>query len=249
MKKHIYPSQKIGITEAGEPAYNLGIFRELYRANIIITKSLTDALIDKLLENKMNIILHLTCTGFGGSVLEPFVPTKEKTYSQFLKLIDKGFPVDQVVLRIDPCIPTIKGKQTAYEVARLFSGHGIKRLRFSSLDIYNHVKERFNTANIALPYSSFHASESARIELLKGLKTIGETYGYTIEACGEPGIPSVPCLSQKDLQILGLEEKIELIGNAEQRKACNCPANKTELIRNTKPHQCENKCLYCFWKN
>ena len=115
--------------------------------------------------------------------------------------------------------------------------------------MYNHVKERFNAADVSLPYSSFHASEVARVELLKGLKTIGEKYGYNIEACGEPGIPSISCVSEKDLQILGLENKIEIVGNAGQRKTCNCPANKTELIRNSRPHQCENKCLYCFWKN
>ena len=43
--------QKIGITESGEVAYNLDVFDRLCDANIIITKSLTDKLIDKLVEN------------------------------------------------------------------------------------------------------------------------------------------------------------------------------------------------------
>lgn len=249
MKEYIYPSQRVGITEAGEPAFNLDIFNGLYKANIIITKSLTDALIDRLLEHKDCIILHLTCTGYGGTTLEPMVPTKEKTRSQLQKLIDKGFPANQVVLRIDPCIPTGKGRRTAYEVAELFSGMGIRRLRFSVMDMYKHVKERFDAAGISVPYATFHASEASRLEMQKGLKIIGEKYGYKIEACAEPGIPSVPCMSNKDLEILGLENEIELRSSAGQRKTCGCPANKYELIRNGKPHRCENKCLYCFWKD
>ena len=44
-------SQRVGITEAGEVSFNLEVFDNLYEANIIITKRLTDALIDKLVDN------------------------------------------------------------------------------------------------------------------------------------------------------------------------------------------------------
>ena len=66
----------IGITETGDPFSNLDIFDNLYRANIIITKRLTDKLIDKLIEHKDKCILHLTCTCIGNSKLEPIVPSK-----------------------------------------------------------------------------------------------------------------------------------------------------------------------------
>lgn len=249
MKNYIYPSQRVGITEAGEPAFNLDLFKGLYRANIIITKSLTDSLIEKLIEYKDKVILHLTCTGYGGTNLEPLVPTKEKTRIQLQKLLDKGFPASQIVLRIDPCIPTGKGRNTAYEVAKLFSDTGIKRLRFSILDMYTHVKERFVNANIPVPYTSFHASADSRKEVMTGLKIIGERYGYAIEACAEPGIKSIPCISEKDLEILGLNQVIELKSSSNQRSTCGCPANKYELIRNGRPHRCENKCVYCFWRD
>ena len=44
-----------------------------------------------------------------------------------------------------------------------------------------------------------------------------------------------------------LTDKITLEGSAEQRKSCGCPANKSELLK-IRPHQCENKCLYCYWR-
>lgn len=249
MKFYIDPSQRIGITEAGEPAYNLDLFDNLYAGNIIITKSLTDKLIEKILKNKAKIILHLTCTGHGGTKLEPMVPAPEKTHSQLQKLIAKGFPARQIVLRIDPIIPTIEGRETAYKVAVLFSDCGISRLRFSSLDLYNHVKERFHKSGYGVPYATFHASRTARLELYKGLRHIGKKYGYEIEACAEPGIESVSCLSQKDIEILRLEKDITLKASAEQRTHCGCPANKSELIRKGRPHRCQNQCLYCFWKD
>lgn len=105
-------SQFIGTTETSDPSFNLDIFDRLYKANVIITKRLTSKLIDKLIENKDKCILHLTCTGLGGTKLEPLVPTKEQTFVKFKELIDKGFPVKQVVLRIDPIIATNTGVLT-----------------------------------------------------------------------------------------------------------------------------------------
>lgn len=240
--------QRIGITEAGEIAFNLSAFDHLYDGNIIITKRLTDKLIDKLIEHKDKIILHLTCTGYGSSVLEPFVPTVEQTYSKFIRLIERGFPIGHVVLRIDPCIPTEKGIQTMVTVVNTFKGCGIRRVRFSVLDMYNHVKNRFQDKGLKLPYDTFHASLDDRMRVCKILSEYGERYGFDVEACGEPGIDSVPCLSQKDIDILGLTDRITLIGNKEQRRSCHCPSNKTELLKD-KPYRCENACLYCFWKD
>ena len=47
-------NQNVGITESSEIAFNLDAFDRLYDANIIITKRLTNKLIDKIVENVMN---------------------------------------------------------------------------------------------------------------------------------------------------------------------------------------------------
>lgn len=241
-------NQQVGITETGEIAFNLEAFDNLKKANIIITKRLTDKLIEKLIENKDKCILHLTVTGMGGSKLEPFVPSLEITRDKFNKLISDGFPVNQVVLRIDPIIPTPKGVQTALKVIKAFIDSGINRIRWSSIDMYNHVKERFNDEGIKLPYESFHADKVK----INGLYTVLESVCYInnieLEACGEPGFEPTPCISQKDIDILGLTNEITLEGNAEQRSGCNCPSNKIQILKQ-KPERCENKCLYCFWKD
>lgn len=239
---------RIGVTESNEIAYNLDAFDRLYKGNIIITKRLTDKLIEKLIEYKDKIILHLTVTGMGSTRIEPFVPSPQATLGKLQKLINGGFPTDHIVLRVDPIVPTIKGLNTATSVLRLFRGLGIKRVRISFLDNYKHVRERFKEIGVELYNGEFHAPLKERLKCLTAIKYCAEECGYeTVEACGEPGIDSIPCLSQKDIDILGLTDEISLEGSAEQRTSCNCPANKTSLLKG-KPERCLHKCLYCFWK-
>ena len=241
--------QYVGMTETGDPAFNLDIFDRLYKANIIITKRLNYKLVDKLIENKDKIILHCTVTGMGRSKIEPMVPYKETTHKKLSELIDRGFPVEQIVLRIDPVIPTEKGIKTAPSVIELFKDLGIKRVRISFLDMYKHTKERFSENNIPLPYKSFHASLGIRLYSLQIFKDLAEKYNFDLEVCGEPDIESIPCLSQKDIDILGLTDEITLIGSAEQRSSCGCAGNKIQLIKGGFTQKCGNGCLYCYIKD
>ena len=248
-KKRLPKAQKIGTTESGEIAFNLDAFDRLYSGNIIITKRLTDKLIEKLVEHQEKIILHLTVTGFGGSRIEPFVPRVIDTHKALVKLLEAGFPVSHVVLRVDPIVPTERGMETALDVIATFGGLGIKRIRFSFLDNYKHVKSRFKKEGIPELYGGeFHAPLEERLSCAKKIEDIAHDAGFeSIEACGEPGIESISCLSQKDIDILGLTDKITLEGSAEQRESCGCPANKSELLK-VKPHQCNSGCLYCYWR-
>lgn len=247
-KQRLKKDQKIGVTESGEISYNLEAFDRLYKGNIIITKRLTDKVIEKLVEHQDKIILHLTVTGFGNSRIEPFVPKVEDTHKKLVKLLEAGFPVSHVVIRLDPIVPTERGMNTALNVIAAFGGLGIKRLRFSFLDNYKHVKTRFKKEGIPELYGGeFHAPLEERLAHAKKIEEMAHDAGFeSVEACGEPGIESISCLSQKDIDILGLTDEITLEGSAEQRTSCHCPANKSELLK-VKPHQCENKCLYCYW--
>lgn len=241
-------NQYIGITETSDPCFHLELFDNLYKGNIIVSKNISNKLIEKLIENKDKCILHCTCTGMGGSKIEPFVPDTKQTVKQILKLINQGFPVKQIVLRIDPIIPTEKGVETAMSVLEMFKELGIKRLRMSFLDMYKHVKERFIDISIKIPYESFHADLNVRKNAYNTLYNKAIECGFEIiQTCGEPGFESTPCISQMDIEILGLSDEIKLEGSKEQRTHCGCPSNKKELIKD-KPHQCSHKCLYCFWK-
>ena len=234
---------KVGITERGDAGVDFSWEKKLLPANIIISKDLNDKLIEKLVEHKDKVIFHMTCTGFGSSKLEPNVKSPVYTKEQFNKLINAGFPVNQVVLRIDPIIPVNWGIDVLNNMLQYFSDTGIKRVRYSFLDLYPHVKERFKQEGVALPYNTFCASD----EMIANALNVIEKYSsiYEFEACAENTPHKLGCISNKDLSILGIESDEEPCGF--QRKGCLCIAGKTELLTNKT--RCKHKCLYCYWKD
>jgi len=234
---------KIGITERGDAGIDFSWVNKLLDANIIISKYLNDGLINELINHKDKIIFHMTCTGYGETVIERNVHNFMWTHQQALKLIDMGFPINQIVLRIDPIIPTEKGIIKADGVLDCFLDTGIKRVRYSFLDIYPHVKKRFEKSIVKIPYSTFCAPKEMIDNALKMLDCY-ETK-YELESCAENTKHQLGCISQKDFDILGITEKAESAGY--QRKGCMCVAGKTELL-NSKT-RCPNGCLYCYWKD
>lgn len=111
---------KIGITEYGDAGIDFRWEQKLTELNgaVLITKNLTDTFIQKVILHSENfpIIVHCTCTGWGGSMLEPNVPNFKTQLNQLQKLIKAGFPVERTVLRVDPIFPTEKGLQRIQEM-------------------------------------------------------------------------------------------------------------------------------------
>lgn len=234
---------KFGITERGDAGLDFSWVNKLLPANIIITKNVNDKFIEEVITHQDKIILHITCTGFGGTKIEPNVPTKDFTYSQTLKLIQQGFPVKQIVLRVDPIIPLkITLEQRVKAVLDLFKNTGIKRVRYSFLDMYPHVKERLTQVGMTLPFYSFCCPDYMKQDALNLLKQYKDIYEF--EACAENTPHKLGCISQKDFDILGIEEEAQPAGF--QRNGCMCIAGKTELLTNKK--KCAHGCLYCYWK-
>lgn len=235
---------KFGITERGDPGLDFSWVDKLLGANIIVTKNLNDKMIEHLIANKEMIILHITCTGLGATKIEPKVPNMKFTYNQTHKLINNGFPVNQIVLRVDPIIPLkIVLEQRVKVVLDLFKDTGIKRMRYSFLDMYSHVKERLIKAGMNLPYESFCCPDYMKQDALKLLKQYEDTYEF--EACAENTYHQLGCISQKDFDILGIKEEAQPVGY--QRKGCMCIAGKTELL--SIKTRCPHGCLYCYWKD
>lgn len=234
----------IGITERGDGGLDLSWESKLdsVECAVIVTKSINDNLINALLRNKHKLILHCTCTGFGGTVIEPNVHDFRWTYNQICKLINSGFPKEQIVLRIDPIIPTPKALNRIETILNLFSRTGITRVRYSFLDMYNHVKNRFINAGFQLPFSSFSAPKSMIDKAYPIFKQFEDI--YTFESCAELDKHRLGCISQKDIDILNLD--IELEYGTSQRPTCLCPKNKLELLNNAK--QCAHRCIYCYWR-
>lgn len=248
---------KIGITEAGDAGIDLSWVEKLKTVDgaILVTKNITPkfmrAVLELFWERKDNFILHITCTGWGGTKMEPNVPHFSKQLQAASFLIKFwGFPEEKVVIRIDPIIPTKMGLRIARNVFSQACQMGFRRFRVSVLDMYPHVRERFVAAGIELPYgNNFSASNEQFAEVDKMLTEVKLTFpDVMIMSCAEPKLKvprKVGCVSEYDLDILGIEAD-DLKPNY-QRRDCLCIGNKTELLSNKT--RCPHQCLYCYWKD
>ena len=249
---------KIGITERGDASIDYSWTGKLEDVDgaILITKHVTDKFIDMVMasyEHYKNIIVHATCTGWGGTVMEPNVPDYRVQLSQLAKLIYRGFPKKNCVLRIDPIIPNSEG--IWYRANLVIEGALCKglltypkmRVRVSVLDEYKHVKKRFADAGIESPiYPGFQASS----DQFGHVKSLLESYGVTFYTCAEPllngrNIVHEGCVSQTDLDIFGIKDAAASV-NPQNRNGCLCLDFKKELLG--RRGQCPHGCLYCYWK-
>ena len=55
--------------------------------------------------------------------------------------LSNNFDINNVVIRIDPIIPTVKGQIILQKLLTYFKDCGIKRIRYSFIDLYPHVKK------------------------------------------------------------------------------------------------------------
>ena len=236
---------KFFITERGELAHQLKQADQRLTqqfntgdALLAISKNANNPkLHDFLLKHQSYTIFHATITGMGGSIIEPGVPHFSKCIDGLHSLIKKGFPAEQIILRIDPIVPTEKGIQTARAVLQACPEE-IKRIRFSFIDQYRHT----TFVNQHLPWQTFHAPKDRMDAGLSMLKE--EAHGRSLEACGEPSLSeNKGCISPTDYQILGLPTPPP--SRKGQRAGCLCLGNKTELL--TKPARCPNHCRYCYY--
>ncbi len=226
--------QYIGITERADPTINLGWQKWVAEGKpaILITKM--PRLLLPMLPPNPNVIVHCTITGLGGTVFEPNVDDADTSLRAY-RNISKVLGPERVVLRVDPIIPNIDHEVWHGKPLHKLYAAQIGKMRISFIDQYPHVKERFAKAGIKLAWDSFHAPLADRIRIWHEM---GEP-----EVCCEPDMPSIPCVSQEDCRILGVEPAD---GHRGQRPLCGCLANKRELLK--VPPKCTYGCLYCYWK-
>lgn len=247
---------KIGITERGDAGINLEWKDKLkdVDGSILITKNITDEFIDAVLSSDKPLIVHCTCTGWGHTAVEPNVPDYKYQLMQLKKLINKGFPADNCVLRIDPIFPSEKGIERFHSVMKKFISMDlkVKRIRVSIIDEYKHIKDRYLQRHWKplYPGTAMYADKN-QINLVSD--ALQEYPNYIFETCAEDDLARIcintemcGCISKKDLNIMGLSIEGNETENPQNRKGCHCLSCKTELLSSR--HPCKNGCIYCYWK-
>ena len=242
---------KIGITERGDGGLSFAKVKKAIDSKtvdgaIVITKVPSKLVreIEYFLEHK-NILIHTTITGLGGTPLEPNVNTADYELDAYHTL--STYLPERVILRIDPVIldaPYLKMAKDVLIQAKT-------RVRISFLDFYPHVADRLRASglNIRINEDLHYDLDTCKL-VLESFQNILNSQGKNIkiEVCGEPGIECTGCISEKDIETMGLMRLMSKndLSKGNQRPACQCLANKVELL-NSK-HPCKNGCLYCYWK-
>lgn len=256
---------KIGVTEAGDAGLDLSWEDKLDTVDgaILITKNITSGFINAVLRHKDKVIVHATCTGYGRTMVEPNVPSESCQLGSAGALVKCGFPKEQVVIRVDPIIPTEKGVIRACRTIKTAIMLGFDRFRISMIDMYPHVRKRFEEAGLPDPYNGAFSPTPemchdvdvmVRACRLFYIGMRGRFDGLRIEACAEPGLNAdedvgvtrCGCVSSYDLKLLGLEADEENDGSGYQRKNCLCYSGKVELLEHKR--RCPHGCLYCYWR-
>lgn len=181
-----------------------------------------------LVLRKDELILHVVCSGYGGSRFEPNVPSMERIAEGVGYLAGKGFPVYQMVLRIDPVFPNEKGINVVLKVLDRFRSTGITRVRIRFIDFTRKIKDNFSSVFGKIPCNG----SVNDYEIKNAIQKIREYGFYDYEICPYEG-----CLSNKDLFIL----KLGKVCNA-TRQDCSCLSGTTDLLY-TK--HCDADCIYC----
>lgn len=259
-------SIKIGFTERGDAGRDLSWYDKCLAGKcdgaIVITKLLTPECREKLLnlyKAGFPVILHCGCTGWGGTYMEPNVPGLHVQLHSLKELLRDGFPLRNVVLRVDPIIPTDEGLMRAQSVLNSALSIGILpsgcRVRISVVDMYRHVNTRFEMAKITSPYGdAFAPSQNCLKYVRSALGVFHYRDGIVFETCAEPALYNLNtemfvqrgCISKTDLDIMGLSYDKEST-NPQGRSGCLCLGCKVELLENK--HRCPNGCLYCYWRD
>lgn len=248
--------KSIGVTETHDPSFlTHNLESRLLDCNIIITKDLTYKLRKILYDNSDKCMLHYTITGLGGTIYEPEVPSWAVSLTELVNLIGCGFPREQVVLRIDPIIPNnMDQMKNIYSILsyyrEFFSDGYTPRVRISMLDMYPHVKKRFQDADLELPYESFHAPKIYFEKIEQLLRQFIDDYVF--ESCAEDKfsddfICKVGCVSTTDIYALNQLPQDYSLNLNKTRTGCMC-LSKKQLLK-VKPSRCPHECIYCFWKD
>lgn len=246
---------RIGITERGDGGLQIEeVLSKMSTVDgaIIVTKAPSKIWEYTFNGGKLpeNTVIHCTVTGFGRTWVEPGV--KEWDYELgAAKMLKDLIGSERCVLRVDPLWVVGGGVRGIIGRQALVLSEGamaaFTRLRISFLDMYPHVRQRIANAGHedTIYFDGTHAPYEWRENVLLQIKTnLYQT--ASVEVCGEPDMTCSGCVSQRDIEAMGLTIdglSGEMCG---QRTACRCLAEKMELL--TKRGQCAHQCIYCYWK-
>jgi len=184
-------------------------------------------------------------------VLEPLVPSLEKSFSQLKQLVEITSP-DHIMWRFDPIIfwkedeVLVNNLIDFKEIAIQFAEVGVRRCTISFATYYPKVERRMEKNLI--DYHKPNIKE--KIKTIKNLIDIAFQYRIKIYSCCNPelltikGLFPAHCIDGNYLKKLW-NTKLSIAKDFGQREACGCTKSR-DIGGYGKDWQCHHGCLYCY---
>jgi len=177
----------------------------------------------------------------------------EERFSQLDWLINE-FGSKAISFRFDPIIlykrkdeKRIRSNLDKFEyIIENVSALGMKEMTFSFATIYSKVNKRLQKRG----YLPIDPSLTKKKEILNSLLEICNKYNIQMKACCQPdlidtmGIKQAHCIDANKIERI-IEEKIQKIKDAGQRKGCGCFKSK-DIGGYSGIFRCKHNCAYCY---
>ena len=216
----------------------------------------------ELLEAKIPKLIHFSVTTLGGTKYEPGVMKYGDLLDCIAEYLKMGLDPAAVTVRIDPIVPGVTKPSDIREVIRRCAEMGIKRVRFSVMDMYastakhmaalgydfaaNGYRKVDSKTGMDLTGRTFHADPVRLRGIAERVKAIADEYGITLGTCAEPlvvpGISREGCLSPAAVSNM-LGTKVAE-SKSQQRALCGCFGGKTDALAWNR--KCASHCVYCY---
>lgn len=201
--------------------------------NVIKTRRLcreNKKLLNFILEHRGSTVLHVLCSGLGGTAFEPGIPPMGETIATVEALVDAGFSPYHVVLCLAPILMNSKGCEWVRRTLDSFQDTGIMRVRYSMLRMDADKEERFRQRFRRVPLIEMNQDRASE-ELHRVLEDFSI---YTFEPTY--GEQRVPVVSIKDLHVIGIRSSGII---TDER------GSLPYRVIGGKGKQCVANCVYC----
>lgn len=192
------------------------------------------------------LYVHLTITGFGGSVLEPHIPPWQDVVGMLAQLVVFTGDARRISWRFDPII-RVEVNGTLFSNIDLFAPlaeavgeAGIAFCRTSWVEPYAKVQRRLARRGITL---QLHSPEERR-EHARELTRIAASHGMGIHFCAVADFPRSRCIDGELLSRLHPDGLNCSPARAKgQRPLCGCTQS---IDIGWYSQKCLHGCLYCY---
>lgn len=243
---------RVSYYDHGDPTTNYKWVQNLTEVNVIRSKRITDEFIKVLLENKDKIYLHFEISGMGKTIFEPNIPSVKQSFFGLKKLIDSGFPQNQILVIIKPILQNQNGLNALKLLMRVFSEFSPLRLRYARFELLQYYQDK--NGKFCLSNRNIAGRQELRMsgrEFLFKSPSFYKDYYTLIQ-----DYKAIIYVDNSEEALIGVRELRPFGYNNTNPDGSsvitydkgNRAKPKVLLLNGKNPQRCHNKCLLCQYK-